>query len=177
MLVNATIPLLLEHGTAVTSRQIAAAAGVAEGTIFRAFGDKEALISAAVDAYLDPEPLRAALRAIDPSLPLEDKIATLLRLLRERFSGVFRMMAVIGASGPPPRRDARGEYVEIIAKLVAPEAGRLNVPPERVGPLLRLVAFASSIPQFNAPSPVDVDELLRFSLYGLAGARPTEGKR
>ncbi|MCU1430433.1 MAG: DNA-binding transcriptional regulator, AcrR family, partial [Actinomycetia bacterium] len=37
MIVAATLPLLLEHGDRVTSRQIAEAAGIAEGTIFRAF--------------------------------------------------------------------------------------------------------------------------------------------
>src|SRR5690606_40981582 len=37
----ATVPLLVEHGAAVTTRQIADAAGVAEGTLFRAFADKD----------------------------------------------------------------------------------------------------------------------------------------
>ena len=41
MIVAATLPLLLEHGDRVTTRQIAEAAGIAEGTIFRAFADKD----------------------------------------------------------------------------------------------------------------------------------------
>ena len=41
MIVAATLPLLLEHGDRVTSRQIAEACGIAEGTIFRAFTDKD----------------------------------------------------------------------------------------------------------------------------------------
>ena len=47
MIIDAVIPLILEHGVGITSRQIAEAAGVAEGTVFRAFGDKESLIAAA----------------------------------------------------------------------------------------------------------------------------------
>src|SRR5438128_11034621 len=64
MIVAATLPLLLEHGDRVTSRQIAEAAGIAEGTIFRVFADKDEVIAAVIEAALDPEPLEAALAAI-----------------------------------------------------------------------------------------------------------------
>ena len=61
MIVAATLPLLLEHGDRVTSRQIAEAAGIAEGTIFRVFADKDEIIRAVVESALDPEPLEVAL--------------------------------------------------------------------------------------------------------------------
>src|SRR3954469_11968102 len=70
-IVEATLPLLLAHGAGLTTRQIAEAAGIAEGTIFRAFPDKESLIAAVVDAALDTSAVDAALDAIDPDLPLE----------------------------------------------------------------------------------------------------------
>src|SRR4029078_4517254 len=71
MIVAATLPLLLEHGDRVTTKQIAEAAGIAEGTIFRAFGDKDEGISAAIESALDPAPLEAALSAIPGDLPFE----------------------------------------------------------------------------------------------------------
>ena len=43
-LAQATLPLVIEHGRAVTTRQIAQAAGVAEGTIFRVFDTKDDLV-------------------------------------------------------------------------------------------------------------------------------------
>ncbi|WP_300082285.1 helix-turn-helix domain-containing protein, partial [Propioniciclava sp.] len=45
-LVDATLPLLREHGTDNSTRQIAEAAGIAEGTIFRAYDSKDDLIAA-----------------------------------------------------------------------------------------------------------------------------------
>src|SRR5215475_10294923 len=72
MIVAATLPLLLEHGDRVTSRQIAEAAGIAEGTIFRVFADKDEVIVAVIDAALDQDPLETALDEIDPKLGFED---------------------------------------------------------------------------------------------------------
>ncbi|MES1170476.1 MAG: helix-turn-helix domain-containing protein, partial [Leifsonia sp.] len=74
MILEAVMPLLTEHGRDISSKQIAEAAGIAEGTVFRAFGDKESLIDAAIVKFLDPEPLRLELRAIDPQLPLDRKV-------------------------------------------------------------------------------------------------------
>ena len=65
-LINATLPLVLWHGPGVTTRQIAEAADVAEGTIFRVFEGKEALIRAVTERAFDPAPALAEIAAIDP---------------------------------------------------------------------------------------------------------------
>ena len=58
-IVEAVIPLLIEQGANVTTREIAGAAGIAEGTIFRVFPDKCALIHEAIKAGMDRRPSSA----------------------------------------------------------------------------------------------------------------------
>ena len=168
-ILDAVIPLLLEHGRDATSRQFAEAAGVAEGTVFRAFGDKESLVRAAAERFLDPLPLRAALKSIDPELLLEDKLKQVLELLQSRFQGVFRMMAVLGDRGRPPSPVIRAEFADIVADLMAPHLADLNWPAEQVGPLIRLIAFSSAMPAAPQFLPVTLDDLTEFALYGLVG--------
>src|SRR4051794_30992053 len=91
-LVAATLPLLIEHGASVTSRQIADAAGVAEGTIFRAFGSKDELVETAALSALDPSPLVAAIERIPLDLPLRERMLELVGLYQERFHRVGGVM-------------------------------------------------------------------------------------
>ncbi|MCP5027533.1 MAG: helix-turn-helix transcriptional regulator, partial [Actinomycetia bacterium] len=64
-IVAAVRPLLIEHGEGVTIRQIAAAANVAEGTIFGVVGDKHELLTARVKAARDIEPFERSGAEID----------------------------------------------------------------------------------------------------------------
>ena len=174
-IIEAVIPVMIENGAAITSRQIAEAAGVAEGTVFRAFGDKETLLREAAEVYLDPAPLRASLANIDSTLSLQNKVELVLGLLQERFHGVISIMAAIGRSGDewprmkgrPPQRDPG--YTSLVAEAITPELELLNVPPEDVAPYIRLIAFATSIPAFTAEKPFDRRELARLIVYGIAG--------
>src|SRR3954470_17920934 len=83
-LIAATLPLVLEHGTDVSTRLIAEAAGVAEGTIFRVFPSKNDLIEAVVASAFDPSSLVEAIAAIEPDLPLADRPAAAVLLTPAR---------------------------------------------------------------------------------------------
>src|SRR5476651_618485 len=143
-IIDAVVPLLKTHGRDVSSRQIAEAAGVAEGTIFRAFGDKETLISAAIARFFDPEPFRDALRGIDPDGPTVDKITQVVQILRDRFHGVIGFMSVLGMEGGPPpavqRAPDQQEWLVILSQVFRP--GELIVEPDVFGLYVRLLAFA-----------------------------------
>ncbi len=167
-IIETTMPLLVEYGTGLTSKQIAEAAGVAEGTIFRAFGDKEALIDATIKKFLDPEPLRRDLRAIPEDLSLDDKMLRIVELMAKRFSEVFRVMAAI-RKPHQPAHNARKIFAEIISEVLAPHLEELNFSPERCGHAIRLVTFAASIKPFNTGMEFESQELTTILLYGLAG--------
>src|SRR5258705_11663718 len=73
-LIQATIPLLREHGAAVTSRQIAEASGDAEGTIFGVFPDKPSLIRAARIAALGTAPVAGLHHGTRPNAGLPTRL-------------------------------------------------------------------------------------------------------
>ncbi len=170
----AVLPLLREHGRDVSSRQLAEAAGVAEGTLFRAFGDKESIIAAAIERIRDPAPLRNALRGIDPDEPTDVKVRQVLELLRVRFDEVVQFMTALRMHGPPPRteRPEDAEWLSILETIFRP--GELAIPATQLGHYLRLLAFGSAIPVFNSALPFTHDELAALVLRGVLPA-PTGG--
>ena len=68
-LIAATEPLLERFGREVSTRRVAEAAGVAEGTIFRAFATKEDLIDAVIEDAFDNQRTCDALAKVDPVEP------------------------------------------------------------------------------------------------------------
>ena len=172
-IIDAVVPLLKEHGRDVSSRQIAEAAGVAEGTIFRAFGDKDTLIAAAIARFFDPQPFRDALRGIDPDDPTVDKIRQVVQILRDRFHGVIGFMSALGMHGRPPgtpEAPEQEEWLTILGQVFRP--GELTVAPDVFGLYVRLLAFATAIPPFNVPRQFEVDELVDLITRGVLSTPP-----
>ena len=153
-LIDVTVPLLYQHGRGVTTKLIAEAAGVAEGTIFRVFDSKDALVDAAIARAFEPGEMIARLDDIEVSWPLEQRLVTIVAVMQQRLLAVFGLMRACGMVAPPEehlaakhREDhlrALGEVVARLTALIEPDAARLSVPPGRLLHLLRLLTFSGS---------------------------------
>ena len=93
-------PLLARYGVDVSTRRIAQEAGIAEGTLFRVFATKRELIRAVVAAQFDPSVLTAQVDAIDPALPLRDRIVLAFQALRASGERVRTMMVILRDRAP-----------------------------------------------------------------------------
>ncbi|MBO3085885.1 TetR/AcrR family transcriptional regulator [Cellulomonas fengjieae] len=185
-------PVLLERGVAVTSRELAEAAGVAEGTLFRVFADKATLVREAILTAIDPAGSVPELAAIDRSLPLRDRLVAVLAQGLARVDDSMRWMSLLHEIGrldparPPAehhesavrlwsrRQKAGNEAVTAtIAWLLEPDQDRFRLPLEEVIELLTTVLLGTSVRTIDAArggieiAPPDPARLVDLVLHGV----------
>jgi AcrR family transcriptional regulator len=166
MIVEATLPLLLEHGEMVTTREIADAAGIAEGTIFRVFPDKDALIEAVLEAAFDVGPLERALAGIDPSLPFEDRLATAIVILQQRVVDIWRLVSSVGTKFHDKTRRPIADS-DALVTMFETHCHRLTVEPAIAARLLRALTMAATHPMLVG-EPMAPSEIAQVFLFGIA---------
>jgi AcrR family transcriptional regulator len=168
-IVAAALPLFLEGGAGVTTREIAAAAGIAEGTIFRVFDDKPALIEAIVEAAFDPAPVEAALAGIDHSLPLEPRLAKAVDILIRRSEAIFQVTSALATMRrPEDRKSRKPPELHALVGLLAPDASRLRYPPEKAARLLRGLIFAGTSRMFSEGPSLTRPDIVSMFLHGVS---------
>lgn len=168
-IVRAALRLIAAQGTMPTTREIAEEAGIAEGTIFRAFDTKERLVEAVVGETFCPAPISVQLHDIDLDLPLRERLVALVGVLQGRFTEIFGVMTALGLTAPPadveehrgcrpdsghvpvdeqdPSVDtAWGDRRGRLLAFVEPDADQLTCTPAELVKYLRLFTFSASHP-------------------------------
>ena len=173
-LIDTTLQLLREHGRAVTTRQIAQAAGVAEGTIFRVVESKEELVELAITRAFEPGALADRILEIDPGLPLRDRLVRLTSILQQRFRATFELMKKVGMVRPAdhvhdsPEAIAMRERMQaLLESVVGVDVDRLSVPAGVFVHRLRLLTFAGSHPHISDGALLTPEEIVDTLLHGL----------
>lgn len=174
-IVTATLPLLREHGSSVTTKQIAEASGIGEGTIFRVFTDKAELVDACLAAAFDQTETVAQLELIDRSQQLERRLTKAVGVLQRRLLSVVELMLALGLPRPPDnpgRSDPRANWghdqlMTALVGLLEPDAGRLRASAAETARVIRLLTFAASHPKITDEEPMSPDQIVALLLHGI----------
>lgn len=182
-IVEAVVPLLIEHGPSVTTRQIAEAAGVAEGTLFRVFPDKKALLLAVAEHLVDPNRGEQALiSALSSTSDLPSKVMAAVAHLRDRMHDVTLVIMALrhailsegktdGHPQQPPAFLAeanRGLLEALAAHVFAPHQNQLRITPAEAALVLRSQVFGMWHPGIAVGEPMAPDHLAAVLLEGMA---------
>ena len=177
-ILEVVVPLLIEKGSAVTTAEMAAAGGIAEGTIFRVFPDKSAVILEAVKAAMDPTPVADAISAISRSAPMRAQLAEAARVLRDYFN---RLMALgeplrsVSAPSGARQRDV-GRLIKTSSAVISTaltalferHRAALRVPPSAAVAAFRGFMFATSHPLLPPGERLAVEDAVSILLDGIA---------
>ncbi|MDO5726312.1 MAG: TetR/AcrR family transcriptional regulator [Bowdeniella nasicola] len=174
MIATSAIPLFLRYGNTLSTRQLADELGIAEGTIFRAFGDKRTLLHAVVETYYNQARNQLAAIDFDGHLTLENRLREVITQARHSAQGAFTMLSLLDHDDACTlvRRQYSTAVTDAIAQVFAGDGDQLNLPPERVALLIRMLAVAASAPHHHGEGALSDDELVNFALHGFIGKQP-----
>ena len=174
-LIAATEPLLERFGREVSTRQIAEAAGIAEGTIFRAFATKEALIDAVIKDSFDIHRTYDELAQIDRGLGLEERLIAAVAIMQERLRRVFALFGSLRLRREASDHDsfrikqqADNELINsAIAALIQPNQDQLRLDVMEAASALRTITFSITHPILGDQRLTEPQQIVDLVLHGI----------
>ena len=177
----------------MTTRELAAAAGVAEGTLFRVFADKQELVRAAVAQVLDPAELLeelAELAATASGSTLHAVLVqavTVLQVRGQRITSIFVVAHQVlagepgrpgGTSAASPHGRSHGHghdrphpmdlVADAMTALFAPHADEVRRTPQECARFLTAIVMATIRPGVPSSAvPLTPEEVVDLLLDGL----------
>ena len=176
-IVEAVIPLLLTQGGNVTTAQMAEAAGVAEGTIFKVFPDKTSLLHEALKSSFDPAPTLDQLARIERALPFEIRLRKAAAIILTRAERVHALAAVLRSmppTGHANHHDTHKTAIEAnsmiywgLTRMFRDESDQLVVEPAQAAAAFRGLLHAVSFPLCDPEELITADEAIGILLNGV----------
>lgn len=171
-ILDAVLDVTLERGLAVTSKELAAAAGVAEGTLYKAFGDKESLLRALVAREGRREDAAGQwIRAGGAeSATLEELAAGIAELAILQYRQQFRMLQMLGSLMQQPSHEDIAEFDRMLEPWIdALDAhrDRLGIATARAAAMLRMLVIAACH-DGGWGIPMTPAEIVHVFLHGVA---------
>lgn len=183
-MLTAATDLFVARGPEFTTADLAAAAGVSEGTIFRYFPDKGALLDAARDAALDLEGLAPMLAAAAQLPTLVQRLVAAAHALQPRIEQMARVVEQSGhvERGPQPDDQLVTALLALLSPLfrdgaaagtsasstAAVEPVGSGAEPEQLASLFLGSMLANTVLSGKGGvTPLDVDLLADLFLHGV----------
>jgi len=172
-LLEAATELFIAQGASFTTADLAAAAGVSEGTIFRYFPDKASLIQATREGALALDTLLPALAEAADLPTVEARLIAAGQVLSERIAQMARVMEQ-DEDHHHHHEQARDELIGPLLSALAPlfdrDADAAPGSPEQLANLyLGMLVSNTLFCDMSGTAPMAIEQLVALFVHGTHG--------